>query len=155
MSDQKLSDSICTIKPQHSDGPWELVGDKQGKAIRRLKSDNAEADKYDAMIKADGTFVAVLDFGYGDKRNLANARMMTAAPLLYDACAYMLKELRDWQGELEYDEAESFGVYEAFRRLKSALNKAGANEPMTIEEYEAQCAARAALAAASDGEEKR
>ena len=81
-------------------GPWRLFDlDGKLKPIREIKSSHGEASHYQATLKASVEIVCKLDFGYGKSCDEANARLIAAAPELYDACSYALTQLEDMSTE--------------------------------------------------------
>jgi hypothetical protein len=75
------------VTDTHTPGPWQLnTADGRVPAIRCIHMPHGEADTYRASIQTLArVHVCELDFGYGQSVDLANARLIAAAPALLEA----------------------------------------------------------------------
>ena len=76
---------------KHTPGPWEIVTDSYGRAFIR--------HPLDAEHREQGYFAQVRDYTASKEKTMANARLIAAAPLMYEALANLIEFAKEdgWQ----------------------------------------------------------
>lgn len=105
----------------HTPGPWSLAtAGGRLPAILLIKQANGEADCFVSnVVSESGRHVCRLDLGYGHGDDLANARLIAAAPDLLDALRGILEIGKRDTSNPKYD-----GYFESAR---AAIKKAEAD----------------------------
>ena len=88
--------------------------------------DGAELFPVGAVVRVEGKIA--LDVSAGEEP--LDSKTLRAFPALVKVCSMMLRELRTWQPELEFDDTDTM-VKPLFDELKAALEAAGVDVKWT------------------------